>query len=70
MDDDDHDHMYGALFNLFHLLKMPRQFRLFHDAETAYRTGVVCFFLLNCYTCFNGSLVIITTISIFKISLY
>ena len=49
------EHMYGALFNLFHLLKMPRQFRLFHDAETAYRTGVVCFFLLNCYTCFNGS---------------
>jgi hypothetical protein len=49
------EHMYGALFNLFHLLKMPRQFRLLYDAETAYRTGVVCFFLLNCYTCFNGS---------------
>ena len=49
------EHMYGALFNLFRLLRLPRQFRLYHSGETAYRTGVICFFLLNCYTCFNGS---------------
>ena len=49
------EHMYGQLFNLFHLLKTPRQFKLYNNGELAYRTGVVCFFLLNCYTCFNGS---------------
>jgi hypothetical protein len=49
------EHMYGQLFNLFHLLKTPRQFKLYNNGEMAYRTGVVCFFLLNCYTCFNGS---------------
>jgi hypothetical protein len=49
------EHMYGQLFNLFRLLKTPRQFKLFNDGNFAYRVGVVCFFLLNCYTCFNGS---------------
>ncbi len=49
------EHMYGQLFNLFHLLKTPRQFKLYSNGELAYRTAVVCFLLLNCYTCFNGS---------------
>ena len=49
------EHMYGALFNLFHLLKTPRQIKLFNDGQTAYRLGVICFFILNCYTCLNGS---------------
>jgi hypothetical protein len=49
------EHMYGAMFNLFHLLKTPRQTKLFNDGQTAYRLGVVCFFILNCYTCMNGS---------------
>ena len=49
------EHMYGQLFNLFRLLKTPRQFKLFNDGNFAYCVGVVCFFLLNCYTCFNGS---------------
>jgi len=49
------EHMYGALFNLFHLLKTPRQIKLFNDDQTAYRLGVICFFILNCYTCLKGS---------------
>jgi len=49
------EHMYGQLFNLFHLLKTPRQFKLYNNGQLAYRTGVISFFLLNCYTCFNGS---------------
>jgi hypothetical protein len=49
------EHMYGQLFNFFRLLKQPCQFVLLHDAELAYRTAVSCFFILNCYTCFNGS---------------
>jgi hypothetical protein len=28
---------------------------LFNDGQTAYCLGVVCFFILNCYTCMNGS---------------
>jgi hypothetical protein len=49
------EHMYGALFNIFHLLKMPRQIKLFNDGQTAYRLGVICFFILNFYICLNGS---------------
>ena len=45
------EHMYGQLFNLFRLLKQPRQFVLLHDAELAYKTAVSRFFILNCYTC-------------------
>ena len=30
---------------------------LFNKAELAYRTGIVGFFLLNCHTCMNGSVV-------------
>ncbi len=49
------EHMYGQLFNLFRLLKTPRQFKLYNDGQFAYRVGVICFFILNCYTCLNGS---------------
>jgi len=49
------EHMYGQLFNLFRLLKTPRQFKLYNDGQLAYRVGVICFFILNCYTCLNGS---------------
>jgi hypothetical protein len=49
------EHMYGQLFNLFRLLKVPRQFKLFSDGQLAYRVAVVCFFILNCYTCLNES---------------
>ncbi len=49
------EHMYGLLFNLFHLLQMKRQFKILHDRKLSYRLGLVCFFLLNCYTCLNGS---------------
>ncbi len=40
------EHMYGQLFNLFHLLKTPRQFKLYNNGELAYRTAVVCFLKL------------------------
>jgi hypothetical protein len=49
------EHMYGQLFNLFRLLKTPRQFKLFNDGQIAYHVGVICFFIINCYTCLNGS---------------
>jgi hypothetical protein len=47
--------MYGAMFNLFHLLKIPCQVKLFSDGQTACRLGVISFFILNGYTCLNGS---------------
>jgi hypothetical protein len=47
--------MYGKLFNLFRLLKTPHSFKLVNDRQLAYRIGVICFFILNCYTCLNGS---------------
>jgi hypothetical protein len=49
------EHMYGQLFNLFRLLKTPHQFKLFNDGQLAYHVGVISFFILNCYTCLNGS---------------
>jgi len=49
-------HDFSFLLRLFMKKKITRQWQLqlFHDAGTAYWTGVVCFYLLNCYTCFNG----------------
>jgi len=38
------EHMYGQLFNLFHLLKTPRQFKLYNNGQLAHRTGVISFF--------------------------
>ncbi len=49
------EHMYGQLFNLFRLLRTPRQFKLYNEGQLAYHVGVICFFILNCYTCLNGS---------------
>jgi hypothetical protein len=49
------EHMYGQLFNLFRLLKTPHQFKLYSEGQLAYRVGVICFFILNYYTCLNGS---------------
>jgi hypothetical protein len=49
------EHMYSQLFNLFHFLRTPRQFKLYNNGQLAYGTGVIAFLLLNCYTCFNGS---------------
>jgi hypothetical protein len=38
------EHMYGALFNLLHLLKMTRHIKLFRCGQTACRLGVISFF--------------------------
>ncbi len=35
------EHMYGQLFNLFRLLKTPRQFKLYNGGQLAYRVGVI-----------------------------
>jgi hypothetical protein len=49
------EHIYGALFNFFHLFEVKRQFKIFHVATSDYHLGVIGLFTLNCYTCFNGS---------------
>jgi hypothetical protein len=49
------EHMYGELFNLFHLLKTLHQMKLFSSGQTAYCLRVISLFILNCYTCLNGS---------------
>jgi hypothetical protein len=38
------EHLYGQLFNLFHLLKTPCQFNFYNNSQLAYHTGVVSFF--------------------------
>ena len=48
---------YGLFFNVFRLFRNRNAFKLFNNAKHAYRLGVVGFFLLNCYTCLNGSVV-------------
>jgi hypothetical protein len=47
--------MYGQPFNLFRLLQTKWQIKILRNASLAYRLGVVCFFILNCSTCLNGS---------------
>jgi hypothetical protein len=47
--------MYSQLFNLFCLLQTKWQIKIFRDATLAYHLGVISFFILNCYTCLNGS---------------
>jgi hypothetical protein len=43
------EHMNGQLFNLFHFLKAPRQFKFYNNGALAFRTSVIGFFtkLLN-----------------------
>ena len=47
--------MYGAFFNLFSLFASKRDFKFFRGATSAYRLGVIGFFILKCYTGLNGS---------------
>jgi len=49
------EHNYGALFNLFRIMNREQNHQMFYNGESVYRLGIVCFLLLNCYTCFNGS---------------
>ena len=49
--------MYGLFFGIFHLFKEPQKFHLFNQGELGYCTGMVGFFLLNCYTCLRGNVV-------------
>ena len=48
---------YGLFFGIFHLFKEPQKCPLSDDSEFPYRTGVVGFFLLNCYTCLRENVV-------------
>ncbi len=48
------EHIYGQMYNLFHLLQTKRQFKILHEGDLAYYLGIVCSFMLNCYICFNG----------------
>lgn len=50
------EHVFAQYFNLFHLLCRKEQFRLLQGrADFKLCIGVVTFFILNCYTCLNGS---------------
>ena len=48
---------YGLFFGLFHYFREPRRLQMLNKAELHYRTGMVGFFLLNCYTCIRGNVV-------------
>ena len=47
----------GIFYGKFHLFQNKDAMHLFNKAELAYRAGIVGFFLLNCHTCRNGSVV-------------
>jgi hypothetical protein len=49
------EHLFGSYFNLFKLLKTTRQMTVIRTSADKLRLCTVCFFLLNCYTCMNGS---------------
>ncbi len=53
---------YGSLFNLFRIMISGEELlHLYTNGEQVFQLGIVCFFLKNCYVCFNGS----TTTSMF-----
>ena len=47
--------LYGLLINKFRILSDKKQFKLLKEGDRAIRSASVCFFLLNCWTCFNGN---------------
>ncbi len=49
------EHMYGQMFNPFQLLQTKPQLKILRDGDLAYHLGRFCFFMLDCYPCFNGS---------------
>lgn len=51
------EHHFGMMFNLFRLLTNKSKHKLLKSRKDTYALGLVGFFLLNCYTCFNGSIV-------------
>ena len=47
---------YGMLFNLFRIMIHGEELlHVYNNGEEVFRLGIVCFFLKNCYICFNGS---------------
>ena len=46
---------YGLVFKLFKILRKKDLFKLYKGADEARHLASVCFFLCNCYTCFNGN---------------
>ena len=48
---------YGNFFSKFRFFQNKDAHHLFNKAELAFRAGMVGFFLLNCHTCMNGSVV-------------
>jgi hypothetical protein len=49
------EHCFSSYFNLFKLLKTTRQMSVLRTSADKLRLCTVCFFLLNCHTCMNGS---------------
>ena len=47
--------LFGLLVNKFKILSDKRQFKLLKEGDSAIRMASVCFFLLNCWTYFNGN---------------
>jgi hypothetical protein len=46
---------YGLLFNNFRIMIKEYDHRMFQNGEHTFHLAIVCFFLKNCYVCFNGS---------------
>jgi hypothetical protein len=49
------EHLFSLYFNLFKLLKMMHQMTVLRTSADKICLCTICFFLLNCYTCMNGS---------------
>jgi hypothetical protein len=49
------EHSYSQLFNLFHIMIHSELHQIFYNGVHIFHLGIVCFFLQNCYVCFNGS---------------
>ena len=49
------EHGYGDMFELFLILHMKKKFKLYRTGPEMHALVVICMFLQNIYTCYNGS---------------
>ena len=49
------EHRYGDLFEWFFILCMKKKFRLYRTGVEMHALILMCMFLQNVYTCYNGS---------------
>lgn len=49
------EHIFGIMFNIFHVFDYPERFRLLRDGADVFKLFFNSFFIWNCYQCLYHS---------------